>query len=185
MSEEKEEVFEEKAVKEEAPVEIEVVERKPEPEVKDIEEVVEEPIKLAPVKKKRVISDAQRAQLALNLAKGRATSLLNRQKKSKLKAIEKEEKNKAEDTRIFENLKKKLKPQELEDENAMLRKELADLKAMKKTPTVKERGSGDAPEKKAERPTTPAPEEKKPEPKMISKPPAMSTRQKMRAMRGL
>ena len=71
MSEEKEEVFEEKAVKEEAPVEIKDVERKPEPEVKDIEEVVEEPIKLAPVKKKkRVLTDAQKAQLAENLKKG-------------------------------------------------------------------------------------------------------------------
>ena len=176
MSEDKAEVFEEKVVKEEvAEVKAEVKEEVQ--EVKDIEEVVEEPEKLAPKKKKRVISDAQRAQLALNLAKGRATSLLNRQKKSKLKAIEKEEKNKAEDTRIFENLKKKLKPQELEDENAMLRKELADLKAMKKTPAE--------PAKKAERPTTPAPEERKPEPISISKPPAMSTRQKMRAMRGL
>ena len=43
------ELFEEE-VKEEAPVEIEVVERKPEPEVKDIEEVVEKPVKMAPVK---------------------------------------------------------------------------------------------------------------------------------------
>ena len=180
MSEEKEEVFEEKAVKEEAPVEIEVVERKPEPEVKDIEEVVEEPIKLAPVKKKkRVLTDAQKAQLAENLKKGRQTSLLNRQKKAKLNEIAKQEKMVEEDTRIFENLKKKLKPKELEDENALLKKELAELRAMKKA------------EVKEERPKTPAPEERKPEekkaelPKPIAKKPGMTTRQKMKAMKGL
>ena len=180
MSEEKEEVFEEKAVKEEAPVEIEVVERKPEPEVKDIEEIVEKPVKMAPVKKKRVITDAQRAQLALNLAKGRETSLANRKKKAKLNEIAKQEKMVEEDTRIFENLKKKLKPKELEDENALLKKELAELRAMKKA------------EVKEERPKTPAPEERKPEkkepepPKIIAKKPAgMTTRQKMKAMKGL
>ena len=181
MSEEKEEVFEEKAVKEEAPVEIKVEERKPEPEVKDIEEVVEEPVKLAPVKKKkRVLTDAQKAQLAENLKKGRETSLANRKKKAKLNEIAKQEKMVEEDTRIFENLKKKLKPKELEDENALLKKELAELRAMKKA------------EVKEERPKTPAPEERKPEekkaelPKPIAKKPAgMTTRQKMKAMKGL
>ena len=179
MSEEKEEVFEEKAVKEEAPVEIKDVERKPEPEVKDIEEVVEEPVKMAPVKKKkRVLTDAQKAQLAENLKKGRETSLANRKKKAKLNEIAKQEKMVEEDTRIFENLKKKLKPKELEDENALLKKELAELRAMKKA------------EVKEERPKTPAPEERKPEkkaelPKPIAKPAGMTTRQKMKAMKGL
>ena len=182
MSEEKAEVFEEKVVKEEAPVEINVEERKPEPEpeVKDIEEVVEEPVKLAPVKKKkRVLTDAQKAQLAENLKKGRETSLANRKKKAKLNEIAKQEKMVEEDTRIFENLKKKLKPKELEDENALLKKELAELRAMKKA------------EVKEERPKTPAPsaeqvEERKPEPpKIIPKPAGMTTRQKMKAMKGL
>jgi hypothetical protein len=180
MSEEKVEVFEEKVVKEEAPAEIKVVERKPEPEVKDIEEIVEEPIKMAPVKKKkRVLTDAQKAQLSENLKKGRETSLANRKKKAKLNEIAKQEKMVEEDTRIFENLKKKLKPKELEDENALLKKELAELRAMKKA------------EVKEERPKTPAPEERKPEekkaelPKPIAKPAGMTTRQKMKAMKGL
>ena len=180
MSEEKEEVFEEKAVKEVAPAEIKDVERKPEPEVKDIEEVVEEPVKMAPVKKKkRVLTDAQKAQLAENLKKGRETSLANRKKKAKLNEIAKQEKMVENDNKIFEALKRKLKPKELEDENAMLRKELEELRSSKKA------------EVKEERPKTPAPEERKPEkkepelPKPITKPAGMTTRQKMKAMKGL
>ena len=167
------ELFEEE-VKEEAPVEIEVVERKEE-EVKDIEEVVEKPVKMAPVKKKRVITEAQKAKLVENLRKGRETSLANRKKKAKLNELAKQEKMVEDDHKIFEALKRKLKPKELEDENAMLKKELAELKSAKKAPA-------------AERPKTPAPE---PEPevvKPIAKPvvnPPMTTRQKMKKMRGL
>jgi len=167
------ELFEEE-VKEEAPVEIEVAERKEE-EVKDIEEVVEKPVKMAPVKKKRVVTEAQKAKLIENLKRGRETSLANRKKKAKLNELAKQEKMVEDDHKIFEALKRKLKPKELEDENAMLKKELAELKAMKKAPA-------------AERPKTPAPE---PEPevvKPIAKPvvnPPMTTRQKMKKMRGL
>ena len=167
------ELFEEE-VKEEAPVEIEVAERKEE-EVKDIEEVVEKPVKMAPVKKKRVVTEAQKAKLIENLKKGRLTSLANRKKKAKLNELAKQEKMVEDDHKIFEALKRKLKPKELEDENAMLKKELAELKSAKKAPA-------------AERPKTPAPE---PEPevvKPIAKPvvnPPMTTRQKMKKMRGL
>ena len=167
------ELFEEE-VKEEAPVEIEVAERKEE-EVKDIEEVVEKPVKMAPVKKKRVVTEAQKAKLIENLKRGRETSLANRKKKAKLNELAKQEKMVEDDHKIFEALKRKLKPKELEDENAMLKKELAELKSAKKAPA-------------AERPKTPAPE---PEPevvKPIAKPvvnPPMTTRQKMKKMRGL
>tara|TARA_R110000803_G_scaffold91546_1_gene159010 strand:- start:452 stop:967 length:516 start_codon:yes stop_codon:yes gene_type:complete len=167
------ELFEEE-VKEEAPVEIEVVERKPEPEVK---EVVEKPVKTAPVKKKRVVTEAQKAKLIENLKRGRETSLANRKKKAKLTELAKQEKMVEDDHKIFEALKRKLKPKELEDENAMLKKELAELKSAKKAPA-------------AERPKTPAPEPE-PEPevvKPIAKPvvnPPMTTRQKMKKMRGL
>ena len=169
------ELFEEE-VKEEAPVEIEVAERKEE-EVKDIEEVVEKPVKMAPVKKKRVVTEAQKAKLIENLKRGRETSLANRKKKAKLNELAKQEKMVEDDHKIFEALKRKLKPKELEDENAMLKKELAELKAAKKAPA-------------AERPKTPAPEPE-PEPeviKPIAKPvvnPPMTTRQKMKKMRGL
>ena len=163
------ELFEEE-VKEEAPVEIEVAERKEE-EVKDIEEVVEKPVKMAPVKKKRVVTEAQKAKLIENLKRGRETSLANRKKKAKLNELAKQEKMVEDDHKIFEALKRKLKPKELEDENAMLKKELAELKSAKKAPA-------------AERPKTPAPE---PEPEVV-KPivnPPMTTRQKMKKMRGL
>ena len=172
------ELFEEE-VKEEAPVEIEVAERKEE-EVKDIEEVVEKPVKMAPVKKKRVVTEAQKAKLIENLRKGRETSLANRKKKAKLNELAKQEKMVEDDHKIFEALKRKLKPKELEDENAMLKKELQELRAAKKA------------EVKQERPKTPAPEpEPEPEPeviKPIAKPvvnPPMTTRQKMKKMRGL
>ena len=175
------ELFEEE-VKEEVPVEIEVAsvidkERKEE-EVKDIEEVVEKPVKMAPVKKKRVVTEAQKAKLIENLKRGRETSLANRKKKAKLNELAKQEKMVEDDHKIFEALKRKLKPKELEDENAMLKKELQELKAMKKA------------EVKQERPKTPAPEPE-PEPevvKPIAKPvvnPPMTTRQKMKKMRGL
>ena len=169
------ELFEEE-VKEEAPVEIEVAERKEE-EVKDIEEVVEKPVKMAPVKKKRVVTEAQKAKLIENLKRGRETSLANRKKKAKLNEIAKQEKMVESDNKIFEALKRKLKPKELEDENAMLKKELAEIKAMKKAPA-------------AERPKTPAPEPE-PEPEVVKpivKPvvkPPMTARQKMKQMRGL
>lgn len=169
------ELFEEE-VKEEAPVEIEVEERKEE-EVKDIEEVVEKPVKMAPVKKKRVVTEAQKAKLIENLKRGRETSLANRKKKAKLNELAKQEKMVEDDHKIFEALKRKLKPKELEDENAMLKKELAELKSAKKA-EIKERPKTPAPEPE------PEPEVVKPIAKPVVNPP-MTTRQKMKKMRGL
>ena len=45
-----------------------------------------------------------------------------------MRKIAKEEQNQAEDDRIFQALKKKQRPKELEDENIRLREELAALK---------------------------------------------------------
>lgn len=130
-------------------------------------------------KKKRVISEKQKAQLVENLKRGRETSLANRIKKKKLNAIAKEEKMVEEDTKVFESLKKKLKPKQLEDENTRLKQELAELKAAKA-------------EAKRERASTPPPssvENKIPEVKKmptipeVKKP--LTSRQKLQMMRGL
>ena len=106
MSETEKELFEEANVK------IDIKEKEPEPTPEPTPEPaptsVEKPVK--PAKKKRVISEKQRAQLVENLKRGRETSLANRVKKKKLKAIDKEEKMVEEDTKVFEALKKKLKP---------------------------------------------------------------------------
>ena len=108
-------------------------------------------------KPKRVISDEQRQRLKENLAKGRATSLANRQKKAKLKKIKKEEDSKADDEKIFESLKKKLQPDALKGENDTLKKELEMLRSEMRS--MKER--------KVERPSTPPPKAK---PEKIQRP---------------
>ena len=166
---------------EEANVKIEVKEKEseptPEPTPAPAPPSVEEPVK--PIKKKRVISEKQKAQLVENLKRGRETSLANRVKKKKLNAIAKDEKLLEEDTKVFESLKKKLKPKQLEDENALLKQELAELKAAKA-------------EAKRERASTPPPssvENKIPEVKKmptipeVKKP--LTSRQKLQMMRGL
>tara|TARA_R110001592_G_scaffold308963_1_gene583006 strand:- start:821 stop:1429 length:609 start_codon:yes stop_codon:yes gene_type:complete len=79
-------------------------------------------------KKKRVLTPEQKAKLLENLAKGRATSLAKRKKNAQLRKIKKEELNQEEDERIFQALKKKQRPKELETENARLKEELAALK---------------------------------------------------------
>ena len=165
----------------EANVKIDIKEKEPEPTAEPTPEPaptsVEEPVK--PAKKKRVISEKQRAQLVENLKRGRETSLANRVKKKKLKAIDKEEKMVEEDTKVFEALKKKLKPKQLEDENALLRQELSELKAAKA-------------EAKKERASTPPPSssvDKTPEVKKMpiipefAKP--LTSRQKLKLIRGL
>lgn len=166
---------------EEANVKIEVKEKEseptPEPTPAPAPPSVEEPVK--PIKKKRVISEKQKAQLVENLKRGRETSLANRVKKKKLNSIAKDEKMVEEDTKIFEALKKKLKPKQLEDENTRLKQELAELKAAKA-------------EAKRERASTPPPssvENKIPEVKKmptipeVKKP--LTSRQKLQMMRGL
>ena len=74
------------------------------------------------------------------------TSLANRKKKAQLRKIKKEEESKADDEKIFEALKKKLKPKELEGENASLKKQLEilqnEMKSMreaKATPAPKQK----------------------------------------------
>jgi len=184
----KEELFEEKK----AEVEVEVPESAPVPSIASVAlEVVddaaqskeEEPKAEKPKKarKKRVLTDEQKAALRENLKRGRETSLANRKKKKQLKAIDKEEKCRAEDEKIFENLKKKLKPKELQEENERLKAELAELKKAKA--------------KHVERPLTPTPDVKvnqKVETVEIAKMPTISekkkpltARQKMKLLRGL
>ena len=171
----------EKDLFEEANVEIDIKEKEPEPTPEPtpapVPTSVEEPVK--PAKKKRVLSEKQKAQLVENLKRGRETSLANRIKKKKLNAIAKEEKMVEEDTKVFESLKKKLRPKELEDENTRLKQELAELKAAKA-------------EAKRERASTPPPssvENKIPEVKKmptipeIRKP--LTSRQKLQMLRGL
>ena len=166
---------------EEANVKIEVKEKEseptPEPTPAPAPPSVEEPVK--PIKKRRVIPEKQKAQLVENLKRGRETSLANRVKKKKLNAIAKDEKMVEEDTKVFEALKKKLKPKQLEDENARLKQELAELKATKA-------------EAKRERASTPPPssvENKIPDVKKMpiipefAKP--LTSRQKLKMMRGL
>ena len=90
-----------------------------------------EPAETAPkkIKKKRVITDAERERLRANLAKGRATSLANRRKKMQLKKIALETKTAEEDEKIFQSYKKKRSGKELAEENDSLRQQLAELKA--------------------------------------------------------
>jgi len=115
-TEEKNEIFEEKVEK-----------------VEKVEEdttasVIAEPKPEKKKKAKRVISEAEKERLKANLAKGRATSLANRKKKAQLRKIKKEEDSKADDEKIFEALQKKLKPKQLEGENARLKEELEKLR---------------------------------------------------------
>lgn len=101
------------------------------PIVNAAEEKVEEIAEPKPEKKKkakRVISEAEKERLRANLAKGRATSLANRKKKAQLRKIKKEEDSKADDEKIFQALQKKLKPKQLEGENARLKEELENLR---------------------------------------------------------
>jgi hypothetical protein len=72
-------------------------------------ELKDEPSKLPAKKprKKRVLTDAQKAKAIENLKKGRLTAQKNRERKKKLKEIEKEEKRKAEDKKIEEFEEKK------------------------------------------------------------------------------
>jgi hypothetical protein len=160
-----------------------------------VSEVVAKVVAIKKTKKKRVISDAEKERLKLNLAKGRATSLANRRKKAQLKKIALEEKSKDEDERIFQAYKKKRKPKELEDENAKLKKQLDDLMMQmesskkqeiikpKKVKTVREKTAAiaDSDDEK------PAPKliQVLETPKLIPKPkPKMTSREIMKMMRG-
>ena len=175
----KEELFEEVKleVKEEMVPAVESTPLTPEPDLPEPEEVIEKKVKEKKPRKKRVLTDAQKEQLKANLAKGRQTSLANRQKKKKLKDIAKEEQTIEEDTKIFESLKKKLTGKQLAEENQKLKAELAELKAAKA--------------KAKARPPTPVPDVKENQkvepPKMptIPEKKVMTARQKMKLLRGL
>ena len=116
----------------------EVVEDK-EPLLPDIEDTVLTP---KTPKKKRILTPEAKQRLLDNLARGRATSLAKRKKNAQLRKIKKEESEEAENEKIFQALKKKQRPKELESENIKLKEELAALKLSmskpkeeKKTPT--------------------------------------------------
>lgn len=82
-------------------------------------------------KKKKELSEQQKAKLREQLAKGRATALKNRQKKALGKKIDKEEQEKALDAKIA---KKVLNKNPLQDEMAELKEELRFLKTNKGEP---------------------------------------------------
>ena len=96
-------------------------------------EVVEEVGEVAPVvkktRKKRVMTPEAKAKLVANLAKGRATSLANRQRRAKLKEIEKLETVTAQDKKIKAHIEQKEKKarsnDNYESEIAELKRQLA------------------------------------------------------------
>lgn len=196
-NEEKNEIFEEKVAPVVAAAVAEVA-----PDA--VPEAVAKPEKKK--KAKRVISDEERERLKANLAKGRATSLANRKKKAQLRKIKKDEDSKADDEKIFEALKKKLKPKELEGENASLKKQLEilqnEMKSMREakatpapkqkliqvveTPQLIERPVKER-KKKAKTAATEDSDDEAPAPKKVAPAPKkeMSKRDIMRMMRGL
>ena len=90
---------------------------------KEIFESTEKPAK----KVKKVMSDEQKDRLKAQLAKGRATALLNRQKRAMVKKIDKEDDVKATDAKIAKKiLGKKL---DSVDEVAELRAEMKLMRA--------------------------------------------------------
>lgn len=162
------------------------VEDNKEPLLPDIEDTVVPPKK---VKKKRILTPEQKEKLLENLKRGRETSLAKRKKKAALRKIEKEEASYQEDEKIFQALKKKQRPKELESENARLKEELAALKLSMSKPKEEKK----APQKLiqvVETPTIIEHENKvveKPKPKPLEKPvkKEMSKREMMKLMRGL
>ena len=76
-------------------------------------------------KKKRELSEEDKERLRIQLAKGRATALKNRQKKALAKKIDREEEEKALDAKIA---KKVLNKNPLQDEMTDLKEELSVIK---------------------------------------------------------
>ena len=79
-------------------------------------------------KPKRKLTPEQYERLCNQLKKGRETGLARRKKNAKLKAIDKEEKNKFEDDKIFESLAKKRAPSKLQAENDLLKAEMDEMR---------------------------------------------------------
>ena len=170
----------------------------PEPVETETAVNVETPAPKKERKKRRPLTDEEKERLKQNLAKGRATSLAKRRKKAQLKKIELEEKNAAEDERIFQAYKKKRKPAELMEENDKLKKQLAELKmqmeSSKKQEIITPVKEKKMREKKEKTAAIEDSDDEKPAPKLIPKPAAsaakpvkkpMSKREIMRMMRGL
>ena len=157
------------------------------PLLPDIEDTVVTPKK---VKKKRVLTPEQKEKLLENLKRGRETSLAKRKKKAALRKIEKEEASYQEDEKIFQALKKKQRPKELESENAKLKEELAALKLSMSKP--KEEKKAPPPQKLIQVSETPKIIEEenkvvKPKPKPLEKPvkKELSKREIQKLMKGL
>lgn len=87
-------------------------------------------------KKKASMTPERRAQLLLNLAKGRETSRLNRQKKGKAKKIIKAQKKDEIDEIIENDLKKKTRVADLEEKLRLMEEKLNEKNKSK--PKVKE-----------------------------------------------
>jgi len=141
-----EEIIDENQVIEEIPEPEKAPIKKKTKKVKEVEgdkvpllpEVEKPVVEVKKTKKKRVLTPEQKEKLLENLKRGRETSLAKRKKKAALRKIEKEEASYQEDEKIFQALKKKQRPKELESENAKLKEELAALKlSMSKPKEVK------------------------------------------------
>ena len=104
-------------------------EKTPTPAPEVAPEAVEEVKPIKKVRKKRVLTEEQKEKLKANLAKGRATSLANRQRKAKLKEIEKLEKVTEQDKKIKKHIEEKEKKARTNDnyeaEIAELKRQLA------------------------------------------------------------
>ena len=102
----------------------------PVPEAEDSPAVAEVAPVVKKARKKRVMTEEQKAKLVANLAKGRATSLANRQRKAKLKEIEKLETVTAQDKKIKKHIEEKEKKSRSNDnyesEIAELKRKLAE-----------------------------------------------------------
>ena len=156
-----------------------------EPVVLDVKEPeVKEPDQVKPVKKKRVISDKQRAQLAENLKRGRETSLKNRRAKKAANAAAKSGKIVAAAPSIDHSTDIK----QLRDEVSSIKKERAaekEEKRLRKLEKEKEKEQARL-EKELEKEIKPVPEpapkpDLKPEP-LKPKPKVLTSRELMKLM---
>ena len=144
-------------------------------------------------KKRAPLSDEQKERLKLQLAKGRATSLANRQKKATLKKIEKEEKITEQEDKIFKAIEKKKNSSKdqsnLLNEIDELKRKLAEKEQPQAPAETPQKPKKERKPKQIKKPITPpsSPEpEPEPEPEPQPEPqPTMSNRNLARMMRGL
>ena len=160
-----------------------------EPVVLDVKEPeVKEPDQVKPAKKKRVISDKQRAQLAENLKRGRETSLKNRRAKKAANAAAKSGKIVAAAPSIDHSTDIK----QLREEVSSIKKERAAEKEQKRLRKLeKEKEKEQAKKDKVQAKPTPEPAPKpdlKPEPEPVKPEPVkpkakvLSSRELMKLM---